>query len=115
MSLKDEWQSWCAINVTTPERGFLRMDPGIPEFTGATKDARALRALSRTPWKESRTCGSWTRRPRRPQRSTHLRAATPDDTVVIYFAGHGTPGHQRRGAGGVAACRRFDGLLRMVG
>ena len=23
-----------------------------------------------------------------------LRAATPGDTVVIYFAGHGTPGHQ---------------------
>ena len=73
-------------------------DPGIPELTGATKDARALWALfkdsvegivDRRLLDEEATAAAI-----RTALDASLRAATPDDTVVIYFAGHGTPGHQ---------------------
>ena len=73
-------------------------DPGIPELTGATKDARALWALFKDSVEgiadvrlmdEEATAATI-----RTALDASLRAATPDDTAVIYFAGHGTPGRQ---------------------
>ena len=73
-------------------------DAGIPELTGATKDATALWALfkdsvegilDRRLLDEAATAGSI-----RDALAASLGEAAPDDTVVIFFAGHGTPGHQ---------------------
>ena len=73
-------------------------DPGIPELTGATRDATALWALFKDSVEgivdlrlldEEATAAAI-----RTALDASLRGATEDDTVVLYFAGHGTPGHQ---------------------
>lgn len=73
-------------------------DPGIPELTGATKDATALWALFKDSVQglvDRRLLdGAATAAAIRGALDASLGAATQDDTVVIFFAGHGTPGHQ---------------------
>ena len=73
-------------------------DPSIPELTGATKDATALWALFKDSVEgiadqrlldHEATAGSIRR-----ALDTSLSDAAEDDTVVVFFAGHGTPGHQ---------------------
>ena len=73
-------------------------DAGIPELTGATKDATALWALfkdsvegilDRRLLDEEATAASI-----RDALDASLGEAAPQDTVVIFFAGHGTPSHQ---------------------
>lgn len=73
-------------------------DPRIPELTGATKDAIALWALFKdsvkgiTDWRlldDEATTASI-----REALDASLGNAVEDDTVVIFFAGHGTPDHQ---------------------
>ena len=73
-------------------------DPGIPELTGATKDATAVWALfkdsvegiaDRRLLDDEATAASI-----REALDASLGKATKDDTVVIFFAGHGTPSHQ---------------------
>ena len=61
-------------------------DPGIPELTGATNDATALWAL----FKDDEATAASIRR----VLDTSLGDAAEDDTVIVFFAGHGTPGHQ---------------------
>jgi helicase len=73
-------------------------DPSISELTGATKDATALWAL----FKDSVPDMIDTRLLDERATATGIRAAlddalgsaTADDTVVVFFAGHGTPEHQ---------------------
>jgi len=73
-------------------------DPGIPELTGATKDATALWALFKDSVEgiadERLLDDQATVASIRRALDTSLGAATEDDTVVVFFAGHGTPGHQ---------------------
>ena len=73
-------------------------DPGIPELTGATNDATALWALfkdsvegidDRRLLDHEATAASIRR-----VLDTSLGDAAEDDTVIVFFAGHGTPGHQ---------------------
>lgn len=73
-------------------------DSRINELTGATKDATALWAL----FKDS-VEGITDRRlldeeakaaAIREALDTSLGGAAEDDTVIVFFAGHGTPGHQ---------------------
>lgn len=73
-------------------------DPGIPELTGAAKDATALWALfkdsvdgivDRRLLDEEATSASI-----REALDASLGDADQDDTVIVFFAGHGTPGHQ---------------------
>ena len=73
-------------------------DPSIPELTGATKDATALWALFKDSVEgiadqrlldHEATAASIRR-----ALDTSLSDAAVDDTVVVFFAGHGTPGHQ---------------------
>lgn len=73
-------------------------DPGVPELTGATKDAKALWALfkdsvpgivDRRLLDEEATAASI-----REALDASLGEATRDDTVVVFFAGHGTRSHQ---------------------
>ncbi len=73
-------------------------DRGVPELTGATNDATALWALfkdsvegivDRRLLDDEATAASI-----RGALDASLGIATQDDTVVIFFAGHGTPGHQ---------------------
>ena len=73
-------------------------DPRVPELTGATKDAIALWALfkdsvqgivDRRLLDEEATAASI-----RDALNESLGQATQDDTVVIFFAGHGTRGHE---------------------
>ena len=73
-------------------------DHSIPELTGATKDATALWALFKDSVEgiadqrlldHEATVASIRR-----ALDTSLGNATEDDTVVVFFAGHGTPGHQ---------------------
>ena len=73
-------------------------DPSIPELTGATNDATALWALFKDSvdgiaderlLDERATAGSI-----RTALDLSLGVATEDDTVIVFFAGHGTRGHQ---------------------
>ncbi len=73
-------------------------DPSIPELTGATNDATGLWALFKDSVEgiaderlldERATAGSI-----RAALDLSLGVATEDDTVIVFFAGHGTPGHQ---------------------
>lgn len=73
-------------------------DPGIPELTGATKDATALWALfkdsvsgiaDRKLVDDEATASAI-----RDALDASLGKATEDDTVLVFFAGHGTPGHE---------------------
>ncbi len=73
-------------------------DPQIPELTGATNDATALWALCKDSiygiadqrlLDEQATAASI-----RTALDLSLGAATEDDTVIVFFAGHGTPSHQ---------------------
>ena len=73
-------------------------DPGIPELTGAAKDATALWALFKDSVQgvadqrlldDEATAASIRR-----ALDTSLGDAAEDDTVIVFFAGHGTPGHQ---------------------
>ena len=73
-------------------------DPGIPELTGATKDATALWALFKDSVEgiadhrlldDEATAASIRR-----VLDTSLGDAAEDDTVIVFFAGHGTRGHQ---------------------
>lgn len=73
-------------------------DPKIPELTGATKDATAIWALFKDSvagivdqriLDEQATAASIRR-----ALDESLGEATQEDTVVIFFAGHGTPSHQ---------------------
>jgi len=73
-------------------------DPGIPELTGAVRDAQALHALfhdtfvdlnARLLVDQQATC--WAIRA-----AVHetLSGAVEDDVVVLFFAGHGTKSHE---------------------
>ena len=73
-------------------------DPNIPELTGAKNDATALWALFKDSidgiaderlLDERATAASI-----RTALDLSLGAATEDDTVIVFFAGHGTPSHQ---------------------
>ena len=73
-------------------------DPSIPELTGATNDATALWALFKDSvdgladqrlLDERATAASI-----RTALDLSLGAATENDTAIVFFAGHGTPGHQ---------------------
>ena len=73
-------------------------DPGIPELTGAANDATALWALfkdsvegidDRKLLDDEATAASI-----REALDASLGDAADDDTVIVFFAGHGTPGHQ---------------------
>ena len=73
-------------------------DPSIPELTGAANDATALWALFQDSvdgiadeklLDERASAASI-----RTALDVSLGAATEDDTVIVFFAGHGTPGHQ---------------------
>ena len=73
-------------------------DPGIPELTGATKDATAFWALFKDSVEgiadqrlldDEATAASIRR-----ALDTSLGDAAEDDTVIVFFAGHGTPRHQ---------------------
>lgn len=73
-------------------------DPGIPELTGARKDASALWALFKDSvdriadvrlLDDEATLGSI-----RNALDASLGGANDDDTVIVSFAGHGTPGHE---------------------
>lgn len=73
-------------------------DPRVPELTGAVKDALALWALfkdsvqgivDRRLLDEEATATSI-----RDALNKSFGQATQDDTVVIFFAGHGTRGHE---------------------
>ncbi len=73
-------------------------DPGIPELTGATKDAKALWALFKDSVEgiadqrlldDEATVASI-----RKALDTSLGDAAEDDTVIVFFAGHGTRAHQ---------------------
>src|SRR5579863_1541997 len=73
-------------------------DPGVPELTGATRDAAALHALFRDTFSdidcrllldEDATLAKL-----RGALAHSLGDATEDDVVVLSFAGHGTRGHQ---------------------
>ena len=73
-------------------------DSSISELTGATNDATALWALFKDSvdaivderlLDEQATAGAI-----REALDLSLGAATEDDTVIVFFAGHGTPGHQ---------------------
>jgi len=74
------------------------LDPGIPELTGAVRDAQALDALFRDTFSDidgSLLIDSQaTLDAIRQQLDRVLQAATDDDVVVISFAGHGTRAHQ---------------------
>ena len=73
-------------------------DPGIPELTGATKDATALWALFKDSVDgiadERLLDDQATAVSIRTALEASLGAATEDDTVLVFFAGHGTPSHQ---------------------
>src|SRR5262245_33737870 len=73
-------------------------DPGIPELSGATKDATALWALFKDSVEgiaDQRRLGDQaTAASIRTALDSALGDAAGDDTVVVFFAGHGTPGHQ---------------------
>ena len=73
-------------------------DPGISELTGATKDATALWALFKDSVEDidaerllddQATVESILR-----ALDASLGIATEDDTVIVFFAGHGTPNHR---------------------
>lgn len=73
-------------------------DPRIHELTGATKDAIALWALFKDSVEgiadkrlldDEATVDSI-----RKSLDSALGDAAQDDTVIVFFAGHGTPGHQ---------------------
>ena len=73
-------------------------DLTIDELTGATKDATALWALFKdsvagvvdTRLLDEEATGHAIR----AELDSSLGAATADNTVVVFFAGHGTPSHQ---------------------
>lgn len=73
-------------------------DPAIPELTGATKDATALWALFKDSVdgiQDKRLLDDdATMAAIREGLDASLGVATRDDTVIVFFAGHGTPGHQ---------------------
>src|SRR4051812_28056274 len=73
-------------------------DPGIPELTGATRDARALHALFADTFADL-SCDllldeNANLRSIREALDRSLGQATEEDVVVLSFAGHGTRGHQ---------------------
>ncbi|MGY3347175.1 MULTISPECIES: DEAD/DEAH box helicase [unclassified Bradyrhizobium] len=73
-------------------------DPGIPELTGATRDASALYALFVDTFSGMK-CDllldqAATLSGIREVLDRSLAQATADDVVVLSFAGHGTRGHQ---------------------
>jgi helicase len=73
-------------------------DPGIPELTGATKDATALWALFRDSvagiTDQRLLDNDATTASIRSALDASLGDAAEDDTVLVFFAGHGTPGHR---------------------
>ena len=73
-------------------------DPGIPELTGASRDAAALHALFTDTFNDIRAIllvdEMATLDAIRVALDDVLGQATEDDVVVLSFAGHGTPGHQ---------------------
>lgn len=73
-------------------------DPGIPELTGASRDAAALHALFTDTFDDIRATllldEAATLDAIRAALDNSLGEATEDDVVVLSFAGHGTPGHQ---------------------
>ena len=73
-------------------------DPGINELTGATKDATAVWALFKDSVSNRNDHklldGDATAANIRMALDETLGSATEADTVVVFFAGHGTPRHQ---------------------
>ena len=73
-------------------------DPGVPELTGAVRDAEALHALFQDTFSdiEARllTNSTATLEAIRSNLDRTLATSTSDDVVVISFAGHGTEAHQ---------------------
>jgi helicase len=73
-------------------------DPGIPELTGAARDASALHALFSDTFSDIRSTllldEAATLDAIRAALDECLGQASEDDVVVLTFAGHGTPGHQ---------------------
>ncbi len=73
-------------------------DPGISELTGATKDATALWALFKDSVEgiaDQRLLDDQAAAASiRSALDTSLGDAGENDTVIIFFAGHGTTGHQ---------------------
>ena len=73
-------------------------DPGIFELTGAVRDAQALHALFQDTFSDIDarllTDADATLEAMRSNLDRTLSTSTPDDVVVISFAGHGTEAHQ---------------------
>ena len=73
-------------------------DPGVLELTGAVRDAQALHALFQDTFTDidARLLvdSDATLETIRSNLDRTLSTATPDDVVVISFAGHGTEAHQ---------------------
>ena len=73
-------------------------DAGIPDLTGAANDATALWALFKDSVEgiDDRRLidGEATAASIRTALDASLGDAAEDDTVIVFFAGHGTPGHQ---------------------
>jgi helicase len=74
------------------------LDPGVPELTGAVRDAQALHALFQDTFSdiEARLLidSEATLDAIRANLDRTLSTSTDDDVVVISFAGHGTEAHQ---------------------
>ena len=74
------------------------IDPGIPELTGATNDATALWALFKDSVEgiadQRLVDHEATAASIRRALDTSLNDAAEADSVIVFFAGHGTPGHQ---------------------
>jgi helicase len=73
-------------------------DPGVPELTGASRDASALHALFADTFSDIRAKllldETATLDTIRTVLDDVLGQAGEDDVIVLSFAGHGTPGHQ---------------------
>jgi helicase len=73
-------------------------DPGVPELTGAARDASALHALFTDTFENIRATllldEAATLDAIRAALDDALGQANEDDVVILSFAGHGTPGHQ---------------------